>query len=100
MAYNLTALQAADTVGKLVVYADAQTGELLCSLVVIAFFFIMLSRLKRYTFEDSFAVSSFWSLFISLIGAYIGVVNYLLILLFAIFTFVGMFFVWQNSKKK
>jgi len=86
MSYNMTELQNVDTVGAFFTYAYNHSGNFLFGGLLVGFFFIVLMNLKNWNFEEGLAVSSFATFLIGSLGAYIGLVNYLLPLGFGLLT--------------
>jgi hypothetical protein len=84
--YNLTQLQQATTMGKLVIYANNASDGYLILFFIIAMFFIMFMALKRYDFGDAILVSSFISFILSLVASFGGFLNMLYPLGFLIVT--------------
>jgi hypothetical protein len=75
MTYNMTQLQAADSLFKLVQYAnDATTGFVVIGFL-LSVFFIMLLALKRYEFSKALLVSSTVCFLLSLFLNYAKLIN-------------------------
>jgi len=89
--YNMTELQEAVTLDKLITFVNDATSSLLVGTFIIAIFFIMFMALRRYGFVDSLLTSSFVCFVISLIATYIGWINIMFPLSFlAITAFTGL----------
>lgn len=100
MSYNMTQMQAIDSVGQLFYYANQHSSSFLMGGFLIAFFFILLMKLKRYAFEDALAVSSFFTMLFSLLGTWAGLVNWYYCLFFTILMAVSAVLVYQKNYVK
>lgn len=91
MTYNLTALQAADTLTKLLYYVnDEATGTLFMTLMLQAVFFIMLMSFLRYGPVRSIVTSSFLCFILSGFLVYLHLINTYVLFLFFIITAIGV----------
>ena len=72
--YNLTGLKEADTIPKLVTYANEITGNVLMNLFLVATFAIMFMVLKRFDADEALLTTSFTTFILALIFNYIGLV--------------------------
>lgn len=86
MTYNMTQLQSADTIFKLVVYANDSTTGLMAAIFVLAAFFIMLMSMKKYEFSKALLASSAISFVVSLFFVYAKILNPIWALGFLILT--------------
>lgn len=75
MAYNMTDLQAVDSVLKLFEYANDSSGGVMIGLFLIGFFFIMFLTLKSWEFDRALLSSSFISFVIGMVLSYSGFLN-------------------------
>ena len=98
MAYNMTALQDATTVGKLFVFANNSTGGVLSGLMMLAVFFIMLFSLKRWEFGDALLASSFVCFILSAVLSYAGLLNLLFTLGFLAIMSLTAFYMFVVKK--
>lgn len=94
--YNITQLQAADTVNELFVYANDVTGQVLMGLFMIAIFFIMLMVLKRWDFDKALLSSSFSCFILATILSYGRLLNFMIPLLFLIIMAFTGFYMYMN----
>lgn len=100
MTYNMTELQASETVIDLVVFANRATEMVLGNLFMIAIFIILLMVLKRHDFEETLLVSSFICFVISLLFRAAGMIHYTLIIVFMLimaFTTLYMYVVKRKA---
>ncbi len=88
MSYNLTLLKDAETIPKLIQYADISTGNVLMHLFILAVFFVLVFKLKTYSFSYAFTVSCFVCFIISGFLWYMGMLSIILFLAF----FAGLVF--------
>lgn len=84
MTYNITQLQNADTIFKLVVYANDSTTGFVAIAFLLAVFFISLMALKRYEFSKALLASSVIGFVISLLLNYAHLINPIWSLIFLI----------------
>jgi Cu/Ag efflux pump CusA len=96
--YNMTQLQEAYTVSKLVVFANDATQGVLFSLFIIVIFFVMLMTFKRWDFQDSLLTSSFLCLILSSILAYGGFIILYIPLAFLIITALTALYAFTVGK--
>jgi len=75
MTYNMTQLAGADTIFKLVGYANDSTTGLFASLILLAVFFIMFISMKRFEFSKALLASSGISFMIGLFMVYAKLIN-------------------------
>jgi len=75
MTYNMTQLQNADTIFKLVTYANDSTGGIIAIILVLSAFFIMFMSMKKYEFSKALMASSGISFVISIFFVYAKVLN-------------------------
>jgi len=76
MTYNVSALQNASTVLDIVQYANDTTDMLLFNLFMIVIFIVLLMVLKKYDFEDTLLVASFFCFVISLLFRYAKLISF------------------------
>jgi len=86
MTYNITQLQNADTIFKLVVYANDSTTGLMVIIFMLSAFFIMLMVMKKYEFSKALMASSAISFVVSLFFVYAKLINPIWALAFLILT--------------
>lgn len=87
--YNMTVLQEAETISKLVLVANDFTGGIFLTLFLFAQFFIMLMVLKRWDFNEALLTSSFISFVLAALMVYgemIPLIYALVFLIIAAFT--------------
>jgi hypothetical protein len=84
MVYNITQLQAADTIFKVVIYANDSTSGFVAISLLLAVFFITLMALKRYEFSKALLTSSIISFVISLLLNYAHLIHPVWSLIFLI----------------
>ena len=96
--YNLTGLKAADTIPKLVVYANDITGDVLMNLFLWATFMIMFMVMKRFDFDESLLTSSFVTFILALIFNYIGLIPLKNALVFLVIVAFGAFYSFVLKK--
>ena len=84
MTYNVTQLQNADTLFKLVVYANDSTTGFIVIALLLSVFFVLLMALKRYEFSKALLVSSVISFVFSLLLNYAGLISSVWSLVFLI----------------
>lgn len=96
--YNMTQLQEADTIAKLVVFANDATGGLLLSLFIAATFFILLMVQKRYDMDQAMMTSSAISFIIALIMVYLELIPMLVPLGFLILLSLTAFYSFMIKK--
>ena len=90
--YNLTLLQESVTVSDLVSYANISTGGILSGLFVIIVFFILMITLKRASFVDTLAVSSFITFILSIFMLLGGFISFYFVLAFLLLTGFSTFY--------
>lgn len=91
MTYNMTELQAAETVSDLAFYANSSVDGVLFGFFSIAIFFVILMALKRWDFEDALLTASFLSFMISGIAAFGGFIHIIFPLAYLVMTaFAGL----------
>ena len=73
--YNMTTLQNADTILKLITYANDSSEQILMGLLMIGIFFILLMALKRWDFDDGLVISSFVCFILSSLLTYAKLLN-------------------------
>lgn len=92
MTYNISQLQAADSIADIFVYANTATGTILLNLFVMAVFFVLLFRLMGHGFAKALASSGFACFIIAAALAYGGFIPILLPLFFlALTAFSGLY---------
>lgn len=98
--YNMTALQAVNSVGRLVQYVNTYSNYSFGNVMCIAFFFVLLARSKRSNFGNALLVTSFWTFIITLFGVTVHFVSGIFIYVWLILLAIGWFmsFVTKESK--
>lgn len=96
--YNMTQLQAADTIFKFVQYANTSTNDMLLGLLVIGVFFIMLLSMKRLEFEYALLASSALSFIVSAIFTYSHLLNFIFPLIFLIMAALTTLYLWLSGE--
>lgn len=84
--WNLTGMQEADTVLGLVSYANNETGSLLITLAVLAFFIITIAVMKGADIRKRLLVSGFVWMLISSLFTYAGLLSFWFPLVFLFIT--------------
>lgn len=97
MTYNITQLQASQSIYDIFVYANNSTTGLLSMLFMLAIFFVMLMALKRYSFARSLLATSFVCFILSSMLAYIKMLNFMLPLAFLTILAFTALFVYTNQ---
>lgn len=86
MTFNMTQLQQANTIMKVVVYSNDSTGGVLMIGFMLAIFFVMLLAMKRYPFPKALLATSGISFVISVLFVYAKLLNPIWALTFLILT--------------
>jgi hypothetical protein len=98
--YNLTELQQADNIGKLLTFSNNATGGILVGFFMIALFFIIMILLvsRRYDFDDILLADSFACFMLSAVFTYGGYLNILFPIAFlTILAFTGFYSFFAKS---
>ena len=96
--YNLTLLQKSITVSDLVSFANTSTGGILSGLFVVIVFFILMITLKRASFVDTLAASSFIIFILSIFMLLGGFISFFYVLAFLLLTGFSIFYMVMVKK--
>jgi|26BtaG_2_1085354.scaffolds.fasta_scaffold01132_3 membrane-associated HD superfamily phosphohydrolase len=86
--YNITTLQNANTVSDIFIFANsvsagqAGDGGILFGLIIIAIYFILIMRLKKYDFDEAILAVSFACFVLSIFLVQAKLLNFIFILIF------------------
>lgn len=99
MVSNLTNLTGAVNFYDIIVFTNQVTGDLVTMLFMVVIFFILFNQfIKRYSFEESFMVSSFLCFGLSIMFAAISLLNFWFIIFFGAFTALSAFYNTMTKK--
>lgn len=99
MVTNISNLTKAETFYDIVEYSNQVTDGLLTMLFMIVIFLILFNQfLKRYSFEESFLVSSFLCFGLSIMFAAISLLNFWFIIFFGAFTALSGFYITMTKQ--
>lgn len=82
--YNLTQLQAADTVSDVFIYSNDMSQGVLAGLFLIAVFFVLLIAMKRFEFAKALLSSTFACFVLGLFLRNTGTIAFFLCVLFGV----------------
>jgi len=99
MTYNMTALQNAETVGQLIIYASNSTGNLLFGLGTVALFIIMMAAfLRSAEFDEALLTSSFISFVLSFFLIQGKLISVIFVIAYLALTAFSAFYIYVIKK--
>ena len=97
MTYNLTNLTSATNPAQLVGFVNEVTGQSFMSLMVLAFFIIMLVKLFKLDFASSLALSSYLAFVLSSVMVFAEWINLMIPLAFLTLAALSTFYLYATK---
>lgn len=96
--YNLSQLQASETVSAVFIYANDMSQTILAGAFLFAIFFILLMAMKRFEFAKALLSSTFACFILSLFLKSTGAIGFFLVILFGTGFAFTVFYVFFTKK--